>query len=276
MTDVSIRLELVDGEPMADSRDIAEHFGKEHRHVLRAIDEHLAEMAALEGAAQNWATLQFKELRAWNPAANRETRHYLLNRAAFSLVVMSFTGSAALKWKLAYIDAFERMQAEIERLRSGIAMPSIEEISKAILPKVGEMIAHAMNEMWCRVVDREKALIERVGVAAVEKAVMHERGDFIRYVSARSVCLMAGVDPKGRRGMTHRVSTALRCAGVPYRYDPEAESGCRYKFEPTAAHAWMISPAGRAFFKALDSSYKRARGDNSKVVEFQPPLPGTH
>ncbi|MBX3537672.1 MAG: Rha family transcriptional regulator [Chelatococcus sp.] len=32
-------VKIVDGEAMASSRDIAEYFGKEHKHVLRTIRE---------------------------------------------------------------------------------------------------------------------------------------------------------------------------------------------------------------------------------------------
>lgn len=42
---------------------------------------------------------------------------YLLTREAFSLLVMGFTGKAAIRWKLAYIEAFNALeeQASISR-----------------------------------------------------------------------------------------------------------------------------------------------------------------
>ena len=38
---------------------------------------------------------------------------YLMDRDGFSLLVMSFKGEKALKWKLDFIDAFNAMEQEI-------------------------------------------------------------------------------------------------------------------------------------------------------------------
>ena len=39
----------------------------------------------------------------------RTETEYLMNRNGFSLLVMGFTGSKALEWKLKYINAFNKM-----------------------------------------------------------------------------------------------------------------------------------------------------------------------
>nr|WP_281803491.1 Rha family transcriptional regulator [Methylocystis echinoides] len=36
-----------------------------------------------------------------------------MTRDGFTLLAMGFTGEAALRWKLKYIDAFNRMEAEL-------------------------------------------------------------------------------------------------------------------------------------------------------------------
>ena len=41
---------------------------------------------------------------------------YELTRDGFSLLVMGFTGSKALEWKLKYIEAFNEMERELKRL----------------------------------------------------------------------------------------------------------------------------------------------------------------
>ena len=38
---------------------------------------------------------------------------YLMNRQGFEILVMGFTGEKALEWKLAYSDAFSRMESII-------------------------------------------------------------------------------------------------------------------------------------------------------------------
>ena len=44
----------------------------------------------------------------------RKYKEYLLTRDGFSLLVMGFTGSRALEWKLKYIEAFNKMEQAIK------------------------------------------------------------------------------------------------------------------------------------------------------------------
>lgn len=90
---------------VTDSRSVAEHFGKQHKHVLESIDNLVAE----NSATKNMFLEQSREYRG------RNFRYYLMNRDGFSLLVMGFTGKKALEWKLKYIEAFNNMEEELER-----------------------------------------------------------------------------------------------------------------------------------------------------------------
>ncbi len=93
------------GQPVASSRDIAEHFEKNHNHVLRDID-------TLKKDVSNFGQMFFNvEI---PDSYGRPQRAYLMNRDGFSLLVMGFTGKSALEWKLKYIEAFNRMEAQIK------------------------------------------------------------------------------------------------------------------------------------------------------------------
>lgn len=93
------------GQPVASSRDIAEHFEKRHDHVVRDID-------AFSKDVPNFGEMFFSvEI---PDSYGRPQRAYLMNRDGFSLLVMGFTGKSALEWKLKYIDAFNRMEAQIK------------------------------------------------------------------------------------------------------------------------------------------------------------------
>ncbi|WP_267878770.1 Rha family transcriptional regulator [Oleidesulfovibrio alaskensis] len=48
-----------------------------------------------------------------HPQNGQEYRMFLMDRDGFSLLVMGFTGNKALAWKLKYIEAFNRMEAEL-------------------------------------------------------------------------------------------------------------------------------------------------------------------
>ena len=94
-----------DGQPMASSRDIAEHFEKRHDHVLRDID-------TLKKDVPNFGGM-FSEVEIPD-GYGRPQRAYLMNRDGFALLAMGFTGKAALEWKIKYIEAFNAMEQTIK------------------------------------------------------------------------------------------------------------------------------------------------------------------
>ncbi|WGJ13784.1 Rha family transcriptional regulator [Methylocapsa sp. D3K7] len=79
-----------DGQPVADSREIAARFGKLHDHVLRAIDN------LLKSLVPDFSGAGFVEMSEFDPRANKPVRYFLLTRKACSLVTMRFTGAEAL------------------------------------------------------------------------------------------------------------------------------------------------------------------------------------
>lgn len=105
-------VEVKNNQIVTDSRSIAEHFGKEHKNVLRTIDD----LVAQNSATKNMFLEQTREYRG------RDFRYYLMNRDGFSLLVMGFTGKAALEWKLKYIEAFNKMEKEIAN-KNILALP---------------------------------------------------------------------------------------------------------------------------------------------------------
>ena len=91
---------------VTSSRNVAEHFGKQHKHVLEAIDDLVAE----NSATKNMFYETSREYRG------QSFRYFLMNRDGFSLLVMGFTGKKALEWKLKYIDAFNSMEKQLAEL----------------------------------------------------------------------------------------------------------------------------------------------------------------
>lgn len=109
-----IILSTQNGEPVASSRQIAENFEKRHDHVMRDID-------SFKKDVPNFGEMFFE---AEAPDSyGRPQRTYLMNRDGFSLLVMGFTGKAALEWKLKYIAAFNEMEKKL-------ATPQMPRLSK--------------------------------------------------------------------------------------------------------------------------------------------------
>lgn len=111
-------LVLRDGRTMTTSMAVAEHFGKLHKDVLKAIKN--LECSA-EFTERNFALcFQINHL-----ANGRRIPYYRMTRDGFSFLAMGFTGAKAAAWKEAYIAAFNRMEralltrkdGEIDKLR---------------------------------------------------------------------------------------------------------------------------------------------------------------
>lgn len=98
-----IILSTQNGEPVVSSREVAKNFGKEHKDVLKAINNLVA---------QNCAAKSMFHLSDFE---NRGKKYpmYLMNRDGFSLLAMGFTGKEALEWKLKYIQAFNEMEKQL-------------------------------------------------------------------------------------------------------------------------------------------------------------------
>lgn len=99
-------VKINDGQIVVESRKIAEHFDKQHKHVLDAIENIKAENSAV--------TPMFCET-TYTAGTGKAYKEYLMNRDGFSLLVMGFTGKKALEWKIKYIQAFNAMEEELRR-----------------------------------------------------------------------------------------------------------------------------------------------------------------
>lgn len=105
------------GQPAVSSRDVAEQFGKEHKHVLDAIKNIKAENSAV--------TSMFME-DTYTAGTGKKYPMYYMNRDGFTLLAMGFTGKEALAWKLKYIQAFNMMEERLKAQEIKAAMPVMD------------------------------------------------------------------------------------------------------------------------------------------------------
>lgn len=110
-----------DGKPVTTSLIVAEHFGKRHDHVLRDIDELLTQLP------DSFDKPNFGEVAREVKIGlgfTRKERYFELTRDAFTLLAMGFTGAQALKFKVAFLDAFNRTETELRELLAAPALPA--------------------------------------------------------------------------------------------------------------------------------------------------------
>lgn len=81
---------------------------------------------------------------------------YRMTREGFMLLAMGFTGKEALRWKLAFIAAFNRMEAELQKpaydpARIQLAHSLAAQAAAQVTQTVFEAIASGSNSDWRRV-----------------------------------------------------------------------------------------------------------------------------
>lgn len=115
---------VVNGKPVVTSKQVAEHFGKTHRHVLRDIAKELE--TAGEFGETNFG------LTSYTSSQNKVLPCYEMTRDGFSLVAMGFTGEKAQQWKIKYIEAFNSMERELlsGNAKFGSVMDALNEACK--------------------------------------------------------------------------------------------------------------------------------------------------
>lgn len=107
---------LYSGRPATTSLEVAKFFGKRHDNILRDVD------ALLSQLPENSLQLNFEETyqEQETPLGVKQARMFILYRDGFMLLVMGYTGKKALAMKLAYIEAFNRMEEELARQKEAV------------------------------------------------------------------------------------------------------------------------------------------------------------
>jgi len=95
------------GEFYVTSTTIADHFDKQHKDVLKAI-ENLG--CTEQFRERNFAPSNYKSLQG------KKMPMFLITRDGFSFLCMGFTGEKADLWKEKYIEAFNGMERELTRI----------------------------------------------------------------------------------------------------------------------------------------------------------------
>lgn len=101
------QLAVVAGRPVTTSLNVAEVFGKNHQHVLRTIK---ALDVPEEFGLSNFGQTSYLD------SQGRPQPMFNVTRDGFTILVMGFSGSKAMQFKLAYLAEFNRMETELHAL----------------------------------------------------------------------------------------------------------------------------------------------------------------
>lgn len=112
---------VVNNTVTALSTDVAKLFSKLHKDVLRSIRSLIEQAPSLN--ERNFALVEVKDAKGENRPA------YRMDRKGFVLLAMGFTGEVALKFKIAYIDTFDRMEEQLRRHNQCPALDRLETLT---------------------------------------------------------------------------------------------------------------------------------------------------
>lgn len=90
-------------QAVTTSLQVAEAFGKEHKKVIRSIEQ------KINGAKNGLVKNMFAEA-TYTDKKGEQRKMYYLNRDGFTFIAMGFTGRKADEFKLKYIEAFNKME----------------------------------------------------------------------------------------------------------------------------------------------------------------------
>ena len=147
-------VEIKNNQPVTTSLQVAELFEKNHRDVLKAIDE------LKEGVAQNIADLFYEDTYI-HPQNKQEYRQMIMNRDGFTLLAMGFTGSKALKFKLDYINAFNKMENHIRESQTNLPTSPMEALK--LMFQATEETQGEVEKVKGRVTDLEENVVLSAG-----------------------------------------------------------------------------------------------------------------
>lgn len=144
MTTMSLAVPAVDfnqfvfvqnNELKTNSLKIAEAFGKMHKHVLRDIERIMSQTADLLDAPK-FGLVDYLD------AKGESRKMYEITKDGFMLVVMGYSGEAAMKIKVAYINAFNFMLAKLKPVPNALRDLPPQTLTPAMLRHIEKRIAH--------------------------------------------------------------------------------------------------------------------------------------
>lgn len=135
-----------DEHAVTTSVRVAESFGKKHQHVMEAIRKLTVENSTVKK--------MFAESTYVN-SRNQTQPMYYMSRDGFTLLAMSFTGDKALQFKLKYINAFNKMEHQIEIMKQ---LPRTPEEQMLLVMQVSNHTVEQMKKAYKRMDGQDKQI----------------------------------------------------------------------------------------------------------------------
>lgn len=129
----TLLVDCADGQIFTTSLKVAEHFGKNHRDVLKAIKNLLADCPDQDFSLRNFAPRIYQY--SAGKGQLRDAPMYHMTEEGFALLAMGFTGPKALQWKIDFLNAFRQMEATLHAQTARFAV-ALDRLHPCLRPVV--------------------------------------------------------------------------------------------------------------------------------------------
>lgn len=106
----NLKIQVVEGNLVTDSRVVAEVVGKRHDHLIRDIKKYVAVL----DENPNLGTHNFFIEHSYKSAQNKEMPCYLLTKKGCDMVANKLTGEKGILFTATYVTRFEEMESELK------------------------------------------------------------------------------------------------------------------------------------------------------------------
>jgi Rha family phage regulatory protein len=139
---VKKRVKIKDGKVFTTSLDVARVFDRRHKNVLRDIET--------LNVPEDFSRLNFEPVKYQDEKGEMRPM-YNMTRDGFTVLVMGYTGKKAMKFKLAYIEAFNQMEQTITKGLLNIYQPLMTYLhNKELMEWRDKAYAHDVADFFSR------------------------------------------------------------------------------------------------------------------------------
>lgn len=161
-------------QALTNSLLVAEKFGKDHKNVVRDIRSIIWGMLKIEH------TQLFVESVYVHPQNGQEYPMFIMNRDGFTLLAMGFTGEKALKFKLEYINAFNKMEKMLKE--QSIVLPNFSDPAEAAIAWANEYR------------EKQKAQIEAKEAKENVERLIHNNKTYTTTEISKELCFCSAIE----------------------------------------------------------------------------------
>lgn len=189
-----VQVEIMNGKPSVTSLQIAEAFGKEHKHVLRDIEAVLPQVSEIFGKT-NFGLSEYTTINNLGFAIHKPM--YLLTKDGFSMLAMGYTGPKAFALK-------EHILAKLNAYESG-------QLSSA-LPNFADPVVAA--RAWADALEQKRETEQQLALAAPKAEVYDNVVADKNMTIARFARTLRGVNTNSTKGDLYDLDYLYKMGGV--------------------------------------------------------------